>query len=195
MIFFDWILKKSRDPQAVSAFNALRHTSETPSSRGPLHAAPQAGMPRQPPAKHEVNSGSPQARSSIAQNRRTSAWILCAHSQHMCARGERLCPVGRCTCPHTQPKTTRTGHSQHKRPAQKRAPRPRKTAKPTAHRPPLPTTPPVRPRLDPKLETHTADPRAPWVPVPAKTPRRTPDQSETCFRVSDSFFESQIQIF
>ena len=57
--FFDWILKKSRDPQAVIAFNALRHALETPSLRVPLHAAPQASMPHQPPAEQEVNPGSP----------------------------------------------------------------------------------------------------------------------------------------
>ena len=59
VIFFDWILKKSRDPQAVIAFNALRHALETPSLRVPLHAAPQASMPHQPPAEQEVNPGSP----------------------------------------------------------------------------------------------------------------------------------------
>ena len=119
----------------------------------------------------------------------------CAHAASTCARVASGCGQRGAAHAYTQTKTMRTGHTQHKRPAQKPKPRLRQTATPAARRPPLPTTPPARPRLDPKLETHTADPRAPWVPVPAKTPCRTPDQSETCFRVSDSFFESQIQIF
>ena len=111
MISFDWILQKSRDPHAVIAFNALRHAPETPSFWRPRHAALQASMPRQPSAEHEVNPGSPQPRSSLAQKRETSAWILCAHSQHMWARGERLFPVGRCTRPHTDQDNAHRAHT------------------------------------------------------------------------------------
>ena len=65
----------------------------------------------------------------------------CAHTASNCGRVASGCVQQRDGHAHRQTKTTRTGHTQHNRPAQKPKPRPRKTATPAARRPPLSTTP------------------------------------------------------
>ena len=123
----------------------------------------------------------------------------CAHTASNCGRVASGCVQQGGGHAHTQTKTTTTGNTQHDRPAQKPKLRPRETARPAARRPPLPTTTLARPRLEPTLETHTADPRPAQVPVPPKTPIEPQINLRLVFQFQTRFlnlrfvFESQIR--